>query len=315
MTGHKNMVRPAAPVGNTDPHYIAGAPWKDKTGIAIDDDCLRQRRSTGSPARSPSPASRKQLFWIYDWISDAPRSAYDGASYSCARCHTTGYEAAAADETLKQPYVMFGDTDPGTGTLTGSFDQFGIMCSRCHGSRPYSATSAFRHHPNEWASGAEVTALCMECHRQEASGAPYDGGATPGTALKVGPAHSSVDFVSHAGANQFLNSPHGRFSGTFAQIIDPTFYDTHFKNEGETYPYSGQPGRLRAVPRRAQEHAAGGESGRRRDPRRVHRVPRQGPLTDVPLGGAGTPFEDIGIRPERAPAIAATCREASTSSG
>ena len=241
MTGHKNMNRPAAPVGNTDPHYIAGAPWKNKDGNVVAADASGNPIDwlTGQITIAGVP---KQLFWIYDWISDAPRSAYDGASYSCARCHTTGYEAAAADETLKQPFVMFGDTDPGTGTVTGSFDQFGIMCSRCHGSRPYSTTTTLNHHPTNFSTGSVVTALCMECHRQETGGAPYDGGATPGTVLKVGNAHGSVDFVSHAGANEFLNSPHGRFSGTFAQINDKAFYDTHFKNEGETYPYSGNQG-------------------------------------------------------------------------
>ena len=240
MTGHKNMVRPAAPVGNTDPHYIAGTPWLNKTGVEVDVDASGNPIDwlTGQITVGGVP---KQLFWIYDWIAAAPRSAYDGVSYSCARCHTTGYEAAAADETIKQPYVMFNDADPGSGTLTGSFDQFGIMCSRCHGSRPYSATSGNRHHPTDIATGSKATAVCMDCHRQETGGAPYDA-TNPGTVLKVGNAHSSIDFVSHAGANEFLNSPHGRFSGTFAQINDPTFYDTHFKNEGEPYPFSGNEG-------------------------------------------------------------------------
>jgi hypothetical protein len=299
MTGHKNMVRPAAPVGNTDPHYIAGAPWKDKTGAVVDNDSSGNLIDwlTGQITISGVPT---QLFWIYDWISDAPRSAYDGASYSCARCHTTGYEAAALDETIKQPFEMFGDADPGSGTMTGSFDQFGIMCSRCHGSRPYSATSAFRHHPNEWASGAEVTATCMECHRQEASGAPYDGGLTPGTVLKVGTAHSSVDFVSHAGANQFLNSPHGRFSGTFAQINDPAFYDTHFKNEGEPYPFEGNQGgcvQCHDVHKSTLPEAnpAGGA---------IHEECMECHAKDlskmIHSFGPGTPFEDIGLNPNSA---------------
>lgn len=154
MTGHKNMVRPAAPVGNADPHYLAGAPWLDKTGAEVTADASGNAIDwmTGEITVGGVP---KPLFWIYDWIDDAPRSMYDGAGYSCASCHTTGYEASPADPNVKQPYLMFGDTDPGSGTTGGTWDQFGIQCSRCHGSRLYQDASGIspdngdmRHHPN-----------------------------------------------------------------------------------------------------------------------------------------------------------------------
>ncbi len=87
--------------------------------------------------------------------------------------------------------------------------------------------------------GQIITSLCMNCHRQEASGVPVDA-TNPATALKVGPYHSSVGFVSHPHANQFLNSPHGKFTGTFAQIPTGKFnyamtgeYKSFFMTEGE----------------------------------------------------------------------------------
>ncbi len=87
--------------------------------------------------------------------------------------------------------------------------------------------------------GQIITSLCMNCHRQEASGKPYDSGNSPAT-LKVGSAHGTLGFVSHAGGNQFLNSPHAKFSGTFAQIPTGKFkydmtgeYKSWFMNDGE----------------------------------------------------------------------------------
>ncbi len=83
--------------------------------------------------------------------------------------------------------------------------------------------------------GQIITTLCMECHRQETSGLPYDAN-NPATALKVGPAHNTVAFVSHPQGNQFLNSTHGRFTGTFDQIPSATLgagYGSDFQLHGE----------------------------------------------------------------------------------
>ena len=62
----------------------------------------------------------------------------------------------------------------------------------------------------------------------------------PATAIKVGPYHGSVGFVSHPHANQFLNSPHAKFTGTFAQIPTGQFkydgtgeYKSYYMTEGE----------------------------------------------------------------------------------
>ncbi len=75
----------------------------------------------------------------------------------------------------------------------------------------------------------------MNCHRQEANGEPMDA-TSPAGNIKVGPYHNSVGFVSHPHANQFLNSPHAKFTGTFAQV--PTGkvwseYNSYFMTEGE----------------------------------------------------------------------------------
>jgi len=87
--------------------------------------------------------------------------------------------------------------------------------------------------------GQVITALCMNCHRQETSGLPYDS-TNPSTVLKVGPAHGTINFVSHPHGNQFLNSPHGKFTGTFAQISTGKFkydmtgeYKSFFLADGE----------------------------------------------------------------------------------
>ena len=68
---------------------------------------------------------------------------------------------------------------------------------------------------------------------------PYDS-TNPATALKVGPYHGTVPFLSHPHANQFLNSPHAKFTGTFAQIPTGQFkydgtgeYKSYYMTEAE----------------------------------------------------------------------------------
>jgi predicted CXXCH cytochrome family protein len=97
--------------------------------------------------------------------------------------------------------------------------------------------------------GQIITRLCMDCHRQETAGVPYaNASATagtydtvnPGLYLKVGPVHGTFDFISHPHGPMFLNSPHGKFTGTFNQINLGTFsfdmtglYKSFFQIEGE----------------------------------------------------------------------------------
>jgi hypothetical protein len=118
--------------------------------------------------------------------------------------------------------------------------------------------------------GQIITALCMNCHRQETSGYPNTNGSCAGwvvalsasapttqgacvaaqgtwtdsgngIGMTVGPYHSTVTFPSHPHGNQFLNSPHGKFTGTFSQIATGKFlfgspagkYLSFFLNDGE----------------------------------------------------------------------------------
>jgi hypothetical protein len=97
--------------------------------------------------------------------------------------------------------------------------------------------------------GQVITRLCMDCHRQESGGMPYANTVAsagtydtvnPGRYLKVGPAHSTFSFVSHPHANEFLNSPHGKFSGTFNEVATGKFnfagtgaYKSFFQQDGE----------------------------------------------------------------------------------
>ena len=110
--------------------------------------------------------------------------------------------------------------------------------------------------------GQTITRLCMDCHRQEVSGLPNTNGscsdttkttqgacvaaggtwtdAGNGMPLTVGPYHGTVTFVSHPHGNQFLNSPHAKFSGKFSEIATGTWgtseakYASGWMNMGES---------------------------------------------------------------------------------
>ena len=263
MTGHKNMARPVMPSGETNPYYTAGFPWAGADGTVY--------------GPNPTPFdwvngkyNAAQMFWIYNgWIASTPSAIYsrdpktDGtpnASYSCGRCHTTGWSSDPTLQATKQPEAMFpgiswdGTTPAPTGVvnlksgITGdtnqysSWDQWGIQCSRCHGSQIATGSPDPRHHPNipgkeatgSSSSGATRTALCMDCHRQESGGLPMDA-THPGTVLKIGDSHGELGILSHSHGNQYLNSPHGLFTGTFAQINLKALYGTDFENDGVNF--------------------------------------------------------------------------------
>jgi len=210
MTGHKNMLRPVAPLGNTDPHYTTGAPWAGSSGEVYATD------SSGNPIDFSTGTITvggvtKTLYFLYGgWVAATPRSIAAGGSYTCARCHTTGWSSDATMNLAKEPAKMFGDytglfSTAADGGAYTSWDVYGISCARCHGSRVALETPDVRHHPNiagkeatgGSATGATRVALCMDCHRQETGGQPYPGQDTdPGGVLKVGPSHESVEFVS-----------------------------------------------------------------------------------------------------------------------
>ena len=110
--------------------------------------------------------------------------------------------------------------------------------------------------------GQVITSLCMQCHRQEGTGLPYTNGTcsnatylNPGTCVANGATwtesgngvpvmvqnyHETVTFPSHPHGNQFLNSPHAKFSGKFTDIATAGFkpdmsglYKSWFMADGE----------------------------------------------------------------------------------
>ncbi len=169
MQGHKNMARPVdknfKPWGGppfsctgkataTDEHacVAAGGTW-DPTIYPADDtgNTINWTKNTIT-----TTAGTFDLKWIYgDWLGPLPRAIYTGAtlnnmSYSCGRCHTTGWtsDAGTTPNASKHPELDFpGITWNGTGTtgqvklgggvagdknVMSSWDQWGITCSRCH---------------------------------------------------------------------------------------------------------------------------------------------------------------------------------------
>lgn len=257
-TGHKNMLRkvqsPAVAHGGPD-----GKPYAaDQSGNLF--DWLTNTISVGGLSRP--------LYYIFNgWMgaeigSDpssavAPRAVYDNVSYTCARCHSTGFTMDTSKNVNRAPYRTFpaydGSTDPdgggpathGTWVVTqpgGLLEQplEGVQCERCH--------NAGTHFPDPGSMvprGAAATALCLNCHRQEHTvgyAAPYNTGpgsnilpsaytdnaglartdVVPKFALPVveagGHGGYAEEFYGHSTGMEFLNSPHARFSGNFNDI-------------------------------------------------------------------------------------------------
>lgn len=208
MQGHKNMARPVdqagfRPWGGPDFHctgkatatnqadcLAAGGTW-DPTVYPADDsgntiDWAKNKISVAGTAYD--------LKWIYgDWLSPLPRAIYTGAalnnmSYSCGRCHTTGWtsDAGTTPNAKKHPEVDFpGITWTGTGTtgqvklgggvagdknVMSSWDQWGITCTRCHMSAvddaasgpPFSAPAGMSTHHNNLTSPNINSGACSD---------------------------------------------------------------------------------------------------------------------------------------------------------
>jgi PKD domain len=144
-TGHKNMLRQVtAGTPQLDP---ADVPYADAgAGTSINWTAGEITTSTGT----------WPLKWVYgDWMAPGVSAMYlDGTknmSYSCSKCHATGTSIDNAINVNKEPVVSgtltTGQIGSGAGQIkldialagyTGdhyaSWDQWGIMCSRCHSS-------------------------------------------------------------------------------------------------------------------------------------------------------------------------------------
>lgn len=282
-TGHKNMLRSA----QTPPIQIAGPEgtayisdeagnvinWTDNT-IDILGFCSNSETASQSVCTAGGGiwiSGKKSLYYILGgWMLEpaAPLAVFDGydqgsnktaVSYGCGRCHTTGYTMDEAVSGSRSPEAGFPriswtpanttgkvDFDPdGDGrAISGSWAVDGITCERCH-----DATNHMNGGPTI-TRGADATALCMNCHRQEHT-LPYTGGGlganivpTPYTdnvslpaseplyplpAIEIGGYSGyALQFYGYSTGNEFLNGAHGGFTGNFAQIGDPSRYTSSF---------------------------------------------------------------------------------------
>ncbi|MFZ2197265.1 MAG: cytochrome c3 family protein [Thermodesulfovibrionales bacterium] len=195
----------------------------------------------------------RQLFYIFgDWMAPDPYTVYANPAggmvtngYACASCHATGWsnasaglcskssklteaDCAAAEGTWypssgtqgvagKEPQESF----PGIGGITGTWDQDGIVCSRCHASTwpaVYSGATAITstHNLGTAISGASATNLCFGCHQSLATDYSTGDKILDPVQIPTGGSHGAVwarEFNGHVLGNQFLNSPHGAFKG------------------------------------------------------------------------------------------------------
>jgi Chitobiase/beta-hexosaminidase C-terminal domain/Cytochrome c554 and c-prime len=200
-----------------------------------------------------SNPSATQLGTVFD--QGHTGQLYPNGNYDCARCHATGYsfDHSAPEPTSNSDSKLGWIPDaqlsriptngyiaPGT-SGTSSWYLTGIQCERCHvaayswGSHPYD--NVYVTQPQN----EQATALCMECHRQETvtmANTNPPGNITPSNPLMTndhgycsdlsGSAYSTCvqnpsnqwvykPQVDHAQGQEFLNSPHSRFTGNLIQ--------------------------------------------------------------------------------------------------
>ena len=197
--------------------------------------------------------TNRQLFYVFgDWMAPNPSVVYANPAggmvtngYSCASCHATGWsnpsaglcskssktsetDCTAAGGTWypsigvqgvagKEPQKSF----PGISGITGTWDQDGIVCSRCHAATwpvVYSDTTAITssHDFSGAIGGAATTNLCFGCHQSLATDYTTGDKILDPVQMPTGGSHGAVwarEFNGHVLGNQFLNSPHGVFKG------------------------------------------------------------------------------------------------------
>ena len=165
--------------------------------------------------------------------------------YTCASCHATGWSNASAGLCSKSSKTSETDcTDaggtwypstgvqgvagkepqksfPGISGITGTWDQDGIVCSRCHAATwpaVYSGTTAITatHDFSGAIGGAATTNLCFGCHQSLATDYSTGDKILDPVQMPTGAGHGANwarEFNGHVLGNQFLNSPHGVFKG------------------------------------------------------------------------------------------------------
>jgi hypothetical protein len=276
-TGHKNMLRKvtagknwAGPDGLVYTEAATG-PIDFGTATATISGVTMPLLYLFGDWMAPAPEA---LDVIVDTGGGAAR--YNGTNtYSCAPCHATGWSNPAAgvcsmsSKTSQSACETAGGTwypsvgvqgasyvppeplasFPGiTGGITGKWDLDGIQCARCHAVtyppiKDASGNDVTTTHETDNLSGESVSNICFGCHQSIAkvnNGTGTDNDLNP-VILQVkntatAPAYAP-EFNSHPIGNEFLNSPHAKFTGTIVPNVLGKYdlagggaYDSHFKS-------------------------------------------------------------------------------------
>ncbi len=176
-----------------------------------------------------------------DRAFDPNKLPYGNPAWSLAT-FTTMTTLGNPSQLLLDPGMPLWPADGTTATDTArnlsSWDQWGIECSRCHMSF-YDGHSTWPNPSSAFngsgiTTGGDITALCMNCHRQENTGPGKNGvpllltnGSTTSDMgaklLYTNRAAQPDGFSHHADGNEFLNSPHAKFKGNWGQIGCPPY--------------------------------------------------------------------------------------------
>jgi predicted CXXCH cytochrome family protein len=217
LTGHKNASRKLTvnPSGEPYNYVPLGGPY----WVAGEEGALPYSNvdwETGLTGTSPMTYMIRGWFWDLKRaqimrVDKDPNTVNATAEtnwnvYGCARCHTSGYDHPNALE----PVGHKTDT-------TMKVMQFGIQCATCH-------TDGYtQNHRSTTPRNELSTSVCYECHQYQKNADQFEVKVTPSSFAMNGTRH--VDPVAH-----FLNSPHGRFSGTTAaDITNSAMYDSAFR--------------------------------------------------------------------------------------
>jgi hypothetical protein len=249
MTGHKNMLRKvtpgknwAGPDGAVYTGAAGGQALNFTAGTATGTYGTKILTYIFGDWMAPAPDG---LDIVVDMGGGVAK--YNGTSaYSCAACHTTGWSNSTAgvcslsSKTTQATCQSAGGTwYPSTGVqgttgaeplasfpsytsgITGTWDKDGILCSRCHASTFPAVSGTGTHNSATPIDGQNTNNLCFGCHQSLAKTANGTGadtdlnltGKIPVANNVTAPAYVAK-YSGHVIGNQFLNSPHARFTGT-----------------------------------------------------------------------------------------------------
>lgn len=152
--GHRNMLRKVSP----------NQPWDNTQGQVTLTDASNNSIDWVNGKVNLTSGS-VPLYYIYGWI-DAPDSAYQGGSYTCARCHTTGYrfDNAGQEPTLYDAKTRITDSmllrTPAGGACTAVDPNTNL---------PYSSYSACTANGGTWPTSSwNLTSIqCERCHKAD----------------------------------------------------------------------------------------------------------------------------------------------------